>query len=430
MAYFPPYQAISSAPPVSPLAPNWGSALNSPMFQGYEGGSPLPSYLQSQLPAFQSAPSAISNTPAAQGLYSQLSNPATGSPIGPATSLAEEAAPAATSAGSGGLRGIIGGAIKSPEFGLGAGANILGQLITGNTRPGTAPHVAGTALATGGAAAGIAGLGVGAGGLAIAAPGLATLGMPVTIGALAGGAGGSLINHALGSGSGTDFGPFHWHNGGGPQAHAPTLGDSPDVQHAIAAAQDVHAQGSISNSDFATIVKQAELNHSLGIDPKQTASNVISMIQQAAQLQQQRQAQTASNATSAHDQLLQQVAIAKLMQPEINQINEGSRGLAESIAASRSNLTPQFQPFADMLSRSTVEGGHRQAAALTASTLALPQVQALIASINQQNALQQAANYEAAKQASASSSGPTSLSDLLNPQQAVSVAGAGGASGL
>lgn len=420
MAYFPPYQSIANAPASPALTPNWGAVTNSPMFQGYEGGAPMPSYLQP-------TPSAIPTAPVyGPANYGALSNPAA---VDVGESLASQAAPAAYDFGSAapklGLRKIIGGALRTPEFGVAGGATLLGSLLRDNTREGTAPHIAGTALATGGATATLPALASGVGLL-----GGSTLGLPITIGALAGGAGGSLINHALGSGGGTDFGPFHWHNGGGPHSTSPMLDDAPDIVHLIGdVAPALLKQGDISSDDFKTIVKTAQLNHSMGIDPKQTAADIGSMIQQAAQLQMQRAAEAKTNQTSAHDQLLQQAAIAKLMQPEINQINEGSRGLAESIAASRSNLAPQFQPFADMLSRNAVAGGHRQAAALTASTLALPQVQALIASINQQNALQQAANYQAAKASSGSGSG-SSLSDLLNPQQATQVAGAGGANGL
>lgn len=416
MAYFPPYQAISSAPPINPLAPNWGSALNSPMFQGYEGGAPLPSYLQPPL----TVPSAIPNTPAASSLFSQLSNPATGAKIGP---LAEEVTPAATSRLGSLLSGRLGTFAKAAAIPV--GLTVAGSMLEDPNNPGSARDVIGHSLSTGGTTAG---LGTLASGLGLTVGGVG--GLPIVAGAAAGGIGGSLINSALRSGSGTDFGPFHWH---GQEPHATSfMGENPQGDHLIGVALNLFQQGDISKEDFSTIMKQAQVGMQLAGDDKKAQAAVVDslggMVSQAAQLQIQRAAETKANATSAHDRLLQQVAIAKLMQPEINQINEGSRGLAESIAASRANLSPQFQPFADMLSRNAIAGGHRQAAALQASTLALPQVQALIASINQQNALQQAANYQAAKQASASGTG-TSLTDLLNPQQAVSVAGAGGASG-
>jgi len=422
MTFLDPFQPITNSPGVTPFPLNGGSVLNSPMFQGYTGGTPAPSYLPNMV-----APSI--QAPANQALISQINgagsygsfNPALAGAeqsIGPATITgAETAAESAAPAARLGLRGML-GLLKTPEV-IGPGAvGLLGSMIRDNTRQGTAPHVAGTALATGGGVGTLAG-----GASALGLLGGSTLGAPITIGAVAGGAGGSLINHMLGSGGGTDFGPFHWHNAG--QA-ANSEFNSPDVDHVINIASDLFQQGDISKADFTTIVKQAQLNNKLGMDPKELATSVGQMVQQAAQLQIERQAQAKTDAVDSRTALAQQVAIAKLMQPELDQINQGAQGLSDSIAASRSHLPAELQPFADLVGRQSIQGAHRQAEAVRLSTLALPQIQALIASINQQNALQQAANYQAAKQASGTSG--SSLSDLLN--QAPAVAGAGGASGL
>lgn len=412
------------------------------MFSPYDTGAPAPSYLN--------APSAIPQAPVSSPLMDQINgrgatsiaNPSSISDVLNGTSPTVENAIATTAPKTGilgSLRGALGrswsqdspaitgeeatGLLAKTPYSLGPLAlTLAGGYLQGHTSPGSQPHSLAQGLSTGGTASGAGLLGgsvlAGAG----AIPGTAVL--PITAGLAAGGLAGGYINSRLAAHD-VNFGPFHW--GSSPHAVDALSGGDPIIQHLVGVASDEHSHGNISTGDFATIIKQAELDHALGTDPKTIAVNLQQNIVQAAQLNDQRKAAQVSQISENHRQLREQLAIAKLMQPDLQGINQSAKGLQDQIAAA--HLTGPMAAWGQLLGQQTVNQGHRQTAAITASEIALPQIQALMQQISAQNAAQQAANYYAARQTSATSSSSPSLSTLLNQTPTTAAAGAGGASG-
>jgi Asp-tRNA(Asn)/Glu-tRNA(Gln) amidotransferase B subunit len=187
--------------------------------------------------------------------------------------------------------------------------------------------------------------------------------------------------------------------------------------------------GNISQEDFVTIVKSAQTTRQLlGDTPEadqQILSDLMTNLQTAAQLEPQRREQEAQAQADRENQLLEQVALAALFKPQMQSMNKGAEALRDTIAAAQPNLSSSFKPFANLLGESTVQSAKSQSAAMQAAILQMPQMQTLIQQIKEANTLQDAANYQAAKEASQSGTGG-SLTDLLNQQQQGQLVPSGG----
>ncbi len=437
MVYYPPSSGIGGSPGPTPFPANGGSVLNSPMFQGYDTGASMPSYV--------TAPSAIPTAPVSTPLMEQIagsgpvSSPSVTNALSQSAPSVEtainEAAPRAGLLSS--LRSALGrnwsqdapaitgeeatGLLARTPYSLAPLAmTVGGGYLQSHSAPGSQLHSLGQGLSTGGAASG-AGL-LGGSVLAAAGAPAAVGALPLAAGGALGGLAGGYINSRLAAHD-VNFGPFHW--GTSPHAVDTLSGGDPTIQHLIGIATDQFQAKNIAPSDFTTIVKNAMLQHQMGADPKAIAADIQNNIQQAVQLKSQGDAQARQQVADNHRMLREQLAIAHLMQPDLQGINQSAQGLQESIKSA--GLTGPMAAWGNLLGQSTALQGKRQSAAIQASELALPQIQALAAQIQAQNTAQQAANYYAARQSS--STGGSSLSSLLNQTQAPAAVGASGASG-